>query len=124
MANNRSGYPVFSGDGQTLVFQSWASDLAPRDFNQSGDIFALKLATSGTNQVFSAELVFRPAAGGLPTIVWQAQPGASYRAQFKDDLADPQWQDLPGGASLVGDHGYALDLLPSIGKRFYRVVGL
>jgi Tol biopolymer transport system component len=26
-ANNRSSSPVFSGDGQTIVFQSWASDL-------------------------------------------------------------------------------------------------
>ena len=32
-ANNRSGYPVFSGDSQTVVFQSWASDLASQDFN-------------------------------------------------------------------------------------------
>ena len=122
-ANNRSGYPVFSGDSQTVVFQSWASDLAPQDFNQSGDVFALKLATSGTNQTFSSELVFLPAAGGLPTLVWPAQPGTSYRVQFKDDLGDPVWQDLFGSISVVGDHAYASDLLPGNGKRFYRIVG-
>jgi Tol biopolymer transport system component len=122
-ANNRSGYPVFSGDSQTVVFQSWASDLAPLDFNQSGDVFALKLATSGTNQTFSSELVFRPAAGGLPTLVWPAQPGTSYRVHFKDDLGDPAWQDLVGTVSVVGDHAYASDLLPGNGKRFYRIVG-
>ena len=122
-ANNRSGYPVFSGDGQTVVFQSWASDLAALDFNQSGDVFALKLATSGTNQTFSSELVFLPAAGALPTLVWPAQPGTSYRVQFKDDLGDPAWQDLVGTVSVVGDHGYASDLLPGNGKRFYRIVG-
>jgi hypothetical protein len=43
--------------------------------------------------------------------------------QFKDDLGDPAWQDLFGSVSLVGDHGYALDLLPSNSKRFYRIVG-
>jgi hypothetical protein len=122
-ANNRSGYPVFSGDSQTVVFQSWASDLAPQDFNQSGDVFALKLATSGTNQTFSSELVFQPAAGALPTLVWPAQPGTSYRVQFKDDLGDPVWQDLFGSISVVGDHAYASDLLPGNGKRFYRIVG-
>jgi len=122
-ANNRSGYPVFSGDSQTVVFQSWASDLAPQDFNQSGDVFALKLATSGTNQTFSSELVFLPAAGGLPTLVWPAQPGTSYRVQFKDDLGDPAWQDLFGSVSVVGDHAYASDLLSGNGKRFYRIVG-
>ena len=123
MANNRSGYPVFSGDGQTVVFQSWASDLAPQDFNQSGDVFALKLATSGTNKTFGSELVFLPAAGGLPTLVWPAQPGVSYQVQYKDDLADPAWQNLSANVSLVGGHGYASDLLPSTGKRFYRIVG-
>jgi hypothetical protein len=122
-ANNRSGSPVFSGDSQTVVFQSWASDLAPLDFNQRGDVFALKLATSGTNQTFSSELVFLPAMAGLPTLVWPAQPGARYRVQFKDDLSDPAWQDLCGNVSLVGDHAYASDLLPGNGKRFYRIVG-
>jgi hypothetical protein len=43
-ANNRSLMPVFSGDGQTLVFQSWASDLLAQDFNQGSDLFALKLS--------------------------------------------------------------------------------
>lgn len=122
-ANNRSGYPVFSGDGQAIVFQSWASDLAPLDFNQSGDVFALKLATSGTNQIFVSEIVYLPSTGGLPTLVWPAQPGTSYRVQFKDDLGEPVWQDLPGSVSVVGDHGYASDLLPGNGKRFYRIVG-
>jgi Tol biopolymer transport system component len=122
-ADNRSGYPVFSGDSQTVVFQSWASDLAPQDFNQSGDVFALNLATSGTNQTFNSQLVLLPAAGGLSTIVWPAQQGVSYQVLFKDDLADPVWQDLFGSVSLVGNQGYALDLLPGSGKRFYRIVG-
>ena len=122
-ADNRSGYPVFSGDSQTVVFQSWASDLAPQDFNQSGDVFALNLATSGTNQTFNAQLVLLPAAGGLSTIVWPAQQGVSYQVLFKDDLADPVWQDLFGSVSLVGNQGYAFDLLPGSGKRFYRIVG-
>ena len=68
-SDGESAY-VFSGDSQTVVFQSWASDLAPLDFNQSGDVFALKLATSGTNQTFSSELVFLPAAGGLRGQCW------------------------------------------------------
>jgi hypothetical protein len=40
-ADNRSLLPVFSGDGRTLVFQSWASDLVPQDFNHWDDVFAL-----------------------------------------------------------------------------------
>ena len=40
-ADNRSLTPVFSADGGTLAFVSWASDLIPNDFNSSADIFAL-----------------------------------------------------------------------------------
>src|SRR5439155_22178261 len=36
--------PVLSADGRTVFFQSFASDLVPGDFNQTRDIFALKLA--------------------------------------------------------------------------------
>ena len=43
-ANSSSFTPVFSGDGQTLLFQSWASDLFAQDGNDGGDLFALKLA--------------------------------------------------------------------------------
>ena len=42
--NSRSSHPYLSGGGQTLLFQSWASDLVPMDFNQSSDVFAVSLA--------------------------------------------------------------------------------
>jgi Tol biopolymer transport system component len=42
-ANQRSWSPVFSGDGRTLVFASWASDLVGSDFNQLSDLFAYRL---------------------------------------------------------------------------------
>lgn len=44
-ANHASSAPVFSGSGQTLFFQSWASNLRNGDFNQSSDVFALSLDT-------------------------------------------------------------------------------
>ena len=46
--NNRSFAPQFSGDGQTVVFQSWGSDLVAQDFNQVNDLFAVKIATPPT----------------------------------------------------------------------------
>jgi hypothetical protein len=46
--NNRSFTPQFSGDGQTVVFQSWASDLVARDFNQVNDLVAVKITASPT----------------------------------------------------------------------------
>jgi Tol biopolymer transport system component len=44
-ANYRSLAPVFSGDGQTLVFASSASDLVTGDFNFANDLFALSLTS-------------------------------------------------------------------------------
>jgi Tol biopolymer transport system component len=45
-ANGLSMMPVFSGDGQTLVFASWASDLQTGDFNNASDIIGLALPTA------------------------------------------------------------------------------
>jgi Tol biopolymer transport system component len=43
--NNRSLLPVFSGDGQTLIIQSWASDLVAQDYNLGSDLFAFNVAS-------------------------------------------------------------------------------
>jgi hypothetical protein len=45
-ANRRSQAPVFSADGQTLAFSSYASDLLDYDFNHGNDVFVLKLGSS------------------------------------------------------------------------------
>jgi hypothetical protein len=119
-ANNRSLTPVFSGDGSTVFFESWASDLVPSDFNGWSDIFAVSLLSSGGVPLFRAAIASGPGPGIW--ISWPAAPGKSYRVQFKNTLADPVWQDLGGSVSLVGAHAYLNDLaVPGI-QRFYRVV--
>jgi Tol biopolymer transport system component len=119
-ANNRSLTPVFSGDGSTVFFESWASDLVPSDFNGWSDIFAVSLLSSGWVPLFRAAIASGPGPGIW--ISWPAAPGKSYRVQFKNTLADPVWQDLGGSVSLVGAHAYLNDLaVPGI-QRFYRVV--
>ncbi len=45
-ADNRSLTPVFSSDGQTLLLQSWASDMTGFDLNHNSDLFALNLSVS------------------------------------------------------------------------------
>src|SRR6266542_4122454 len=45
-ADNRSLAPIFSSDGQTLLFQSWASDMTGFDLNHNSDLFALNLSVS------------------------------------------------------------------------------
>jgi Tol biopolymer transport system component len=119
-ANNRSLTPVFSGDGTTVFFESWASDLVPFDFNGWSDIFAVSLLSSGGVPLFRAAIASGPGPGIW--ISWPAVPGKSYHMQFKNTLADPAWQDLGGNVCLVGAHAYLNDLAAPGSQRFYRVV--
>ena len=120
--NNRSFAPQFSGDGQTIVFQSWASDLVAQDFNQVNDFFAVKIATSNPTRVFAGQMVFAPATLQSPTLTWPAVNGKTYQVQFKNSLTDAVWQTLSGNTWVSGNQGYATDLAPSASQRFYRIV--
>jgi hypothetical protein len=120
-ANCRSLTPLFSPDDQQLVFQSWASDVAGQDFNQSNDLFAWQIYGSAPVPLFVLTTV--PAGPGqAPWITWPVVRGRSYRAQFKDSLSDPGWQDLPGSVMLLGTQGFLRDITATLGQRFYRVV--
>jgi hypothetical protein len=133
-ADGRSLNPVFSGDGQTLFFQSWASDLGADDFNQGSDIFALTLSTNGLGGATNAAppLKFSGISLGAtngqfttnqgPTLTWASVPGTGYQVQFKNNLTDPQWQNLDGRATVVGSQGQITDLAPNPTQRFYRII--
>ena len=56
-------------------------------------------------------------------ITWPIVPGWSYQVQYKNDVSDPGWQSLNGNVTYVGSYGFATDLSPAAGQRFYRVVG-
>jgi hypothetical protein len=130
-AANRSAAPIFSADGKTLVFTSWASDLLPGDFNPASDVFLLSLADAyggggsgggGTNAITGLQIFQAPVGNTLPGLTWMAEPGTFYRLQYKDDLNDPVWHDLNVSASVMGGVGTAYDLNPSVSNRFYRVI--
>ena len=129
-ASGPSLSPVFSGDGQTLLFASWASDLAPGDFNESSDVFALALPTGSTNTAAALKftgLTWQTANGQFSTnqpltLSWPAVPGAGYQVQFKDDLTDPNWEVLASPATVVGNQGQIIDSSPAGTNRFYRIV--
>jgi hypothetical protein len=112
-ADNRSLMPVFSGDGQTLLIQSWAADLAAQDCNQTSDVFAYPMPT----------VTLLPAAvqGQGPTLTWPVIPNLNYQMQFKNNLGDPLWQKA-GTVTIIGNQGLFVDPLPNPGQRFYRLV--
>jgi Tol biopolymer transport system component len=122
-ADNRSLTPAFSGDGRTLVFESWASNLIPNDFNNNADVFALGLYSGAAVPEFAVSVL--PAAGSVPSnwLSWPVVPGKTYHVQFKQNLNDSVWQELNGRISIVGDRGYLQDGVPSSTQRFYRIVG-
>jgi Tol biopolymer transport system component len=132
--NQGSVQPLFSADGQSLVFQSWSSDLVGGDFNVAGDIFSLNLSTwpvitgsespgsTNSGSIFYAQLIPPGVQSANPAVTWPLASGKTYRVQFKDNLSDPDWQDVNGDVTFVNGIGFITDLAPSPVQRFYRVL--
>ena len=59
---------------------------------------------------------------GFATVVWASIPGATYRVQYKNNLDDPEWTDLPGNIIATATTAMQTDAtVPGIAQRFYRV---
>jgi Tol biopolymer transport system component len=110
--NSWSFLPTFTADGRTLLFQTWASDLVPQDYNQAGDVMAFMLLyvsiQAGSGQ------------GQPPCLSWPAS-GSRYRVQYKNSLQDATWQNLGGTPTNRGATAYLADPTAGTGQRFYRV---
>ena len=113
VGDNRSLTPIFSGDGRTLVFASWASNLSPNDFNHFSDLFAYAF--------FYADVVAGPGGQG-PTVSWPYVPAHTYHVEYKDNLADSSWLPVTGTINIDGNRAFLEDPAPLSGQRFYRVV--
>jgi dipeptidyl aminopeptidase/acylaminoacyl peptidase len=111
-ADDHSTRAVFSVDGQTLLAQSWASDLAPGDFNRTADVFSHSILTL---------IILPPVPGQGVWLYWPFAPGHNYGVQYKDSLDDLPWLDFPGTATNIGVKALMQDAAPG-GRRFYRVV--
>jgi len=120
--NNRSFGPQFSPDARTLLFQSWASDLAPNDFNRYADIFALSLSTSNAVPAFEVQIYQGPGPNQLPTLTWQVVPGVTYSVESKQALTGSGWQVADGQIAILGERAYFADLVPGTAQKFYRVI--
>jgi Tol biopolymer transport system component len=123
-ADNRSANPFFSGDGQTLVFQSAASDLVgTNDWNRASDLFAFNLYAAGMIPTFYVQVSPAASPNQNPTLIWPVLSGKIYQVQFKNNLTDPAWQTLPGNVTILGSTGYFTDTTPVTGQRFYQIIG-
>jgi Tol biopolymer transport system component len=60
---------------------------------------------------------------GVKTILWSAIPGKQYQVQYKDNLSQPAWTDLPAAPAAIGTQGSATDTgAGAVPHRFYRVI--
>lgn len=62
-------------------------------------------------------------SGQTRTLTWTAVPGKTYRVQFKNNLDDPDWNDLLPDVTASGETASKSDPLGP-DQRFYRVIGL
>ena len=59
---------------------------------------------------------------GYFALSWHSDPGKIYRLQYRDDLGEADWTDLPGDVFSYGDRASKADPQPiRANPRFYRV---
>jgi len=55
------------------------------------------------------------------TLLWNAIDGQTYRVQYKLEMSDPSWIDLPGDITATGETATKEDDTAGLDKRVYRV---
>jgi hypothetical protein len=132
LADNHSLVPMFNAGSDTLVFESFADDLAYGNYSETPTVYTFQPYSvfSSSNSVapfilqgltWTGESLENPEAL-FPSFEWTAQPGLTYQVQFKNSLEDPFWQPLTNNVSILGGLGEAIDLSADGAQRFYRVV--
>jgi Tol biopolymer transport system component len=106
--------PVISGGADNMAFLTAGCDLVANDLNRVPDAFAVRV-------LYHIQMTPVTTPGGTTTLTWQAVPLRTYGVQFKNNLSDPQWQDLPVSISFIGNEGMAT-VPADQPNRFYRVV--
>lgn len=60
----------------------------------------------------------------IVVLTWGANAGESYRVQYKTDLNEPEWTDLPGDVDPNGPIASKEDTMEQSLERYYRVMSL
>jgi hypothetical protein len=111
---------------------TWVPNDPPGTFVQSVTV----VATDNGNPPQSAAATFSITVSDLSAsapvistngiiINWYAIPGLTYRIQYKNNLNDPAWTDLPGDVQATNNIALKLDTPASTNvSRFYRIIAL
>jgi len=92
-------------------------------FTTVNGVPALRIARLWGNQPSYIEGVTRP-SGGSATLALRLPSGSTNRVQYKTDLSDPAWLDLPGDVIMSDSNSLTNKVDATLGveqRRFYRV---
>ncbi|MBA4147865.1 MAG: PD40 domain-containing protein [Verrucomicrobia bacterium] len=112
-SNNFSFAAKFSGDGRSLIFPSWASNLNSGDGNHHGNLFVFAFLYLNISSNTDSQGT---------TISWPAIPAQTFQIQYKDHLNQQNWVNLTGTISFEEGTASIQDPSPESASRFYRLL--
>lgn len=107
----------------------------PTEEQLGTNVFTIRVLDDGEPslddvEVFSVVVVLQPTilsvteSNGAVTLTWSAIPGQNYRVQYKSDLDQNFWNDLPGDVLSTGESGSKTDSTGLVEQRFYQILVL
>jgi hypothetical protein len=97
-------------------------EIYAHDTNLLGS-FSFGVALNGADSIVQAS----PSSedfGAHVTLRWTAVAGRRYQVQFKANLSDAEWTNLPGEVTATGNSAFLIDTPAPATQRFYRVMAL
>ena len=109
--------PSLEQASSTNLFVTWVVDNGQPPLSAT-NAFAVTVGAAPAGP-FSAYIVI---SNGMVVVTWDSVPGRSYKLQYKNDMLDTNWNDLPPDINAVGARAAAAVTEGAIQQRFYRVV--
>jgi hypothetical protein len=83
---------------------------------------ATNIFTISLPEPISAPVILQiSVADEIATITWTTTSGRAYQLQYKDDLSETNWNDLPPENTATGSTLSRSDVVGGVAQRFYRI---